>query len=92
MKRKKKKHRAPARKPRKRFNVSVRSNWTPLDWTGGVVATIDTTASLGPGKSVVNRILRDVIKQGLVKVVEQLCDGDLTIDEALAQLVRPEAP
>ena len=90
-KKKKRKHAAP-RKPRKRFHVQIVSNWQPNDWTGGTVATVSTAASLGPGKAVVDRILRDVIKQGIVRIVHELCEGALTVEEALAQLVELEGP
>lgn len=89
---KKRKRKATARKPRRRFHVIVHSNWDPADWTGGVRTTVSTAASLGPGKAVVKRILRDVIEKGIVTVVDELCLGSVTVEQALDRLMESEAP
>jgi len=87
-----KRRKATVRKPRRRFHVIVHSNWDPGDWAGGVSTTISTAASLGPGKAVVKRILRDVIAKGIVSVVDELCLGSVTVDQALDRLMESEAP
>lgn len=89
---KKRKRKTGVRKSRRRFHVIIHSNWDPADWTGGVRTTISTAASLGPGKSVVKRILRDVIDKGIVTVVDELCIGSVTVDQALDRLMESEAP
>jgi len=86
------KKRKTPRRPRRAFHVSIRSNWAPDDWTAGTTATINTSASRGPGKAVVKRILRDALRRGLVpglpRVVDELCERRLSIDQAIELLRR----